>query len=110
VRENRLHSSEGGEDSSPSRPLSGFLGAVRSIVHLVTPTERAGLMAAYYVESYLANSLPTILAGYMAQRLGLVTVANLYGGGIVLLALTGLALAFMHFYQARRTLKPDISD
>ena len=80
---------------------SGFLGAVRSIVHLVEPTERAGLMAAFYVESYLANSLPTILAGYMAQRLDLLMVANMYGGAIILLALTGLVLELLRFRKRR---------
>ncbi|HET9112265.1 MAG TPA: hypothetical protein VFN66_00185, partial [Burkholderiales bacterium] len=79
----------------------GFLGAVRSIVHLVEPTERAGLMAAFYVESYLANSLPTILAGYMAKRLGLLMVANRYGGAIILLALTGFVLEFLRLRKRR---------
>jgi hypothetical protein len=80
---------------------TGFLGAVRSIVHLVEPTERAGLMAAFYVESYLANSLPTILAGYMAQRLDLLMVANMYGGAIILLALTGFVLELLRFRKRR---------
>nr|WP_157658460.1 MFS transporter [Burkholderia ubonensis] len=34
---------------------AGFLGAVRSVMPLAQPHERAGLMAAFYVESYLAN-------------------------------------------------------
>ncbi len=74
---------------------AGFLGAVRSIVHLVEPTERAGLMAVFYVESYLANSLPTILAGYMAKRMGLLMVANRYGVAIILLTLIGFVLELL---------------
>lgn len=82
---------------------SGFFGAVRSIVHLVKPSERAGLMAAFYVESYLANSLPTIVAGYMARRIDLLTVANLYGGAIILLALAGLGLEFLRLRGVKPT-------
>jgi len=79
---------------------AGFLGAVRSIMPLAAPGERAGLMAAFYVESYLANSLPAILAGFMARRLDLLTVANLYGGAIVLLVLVGWALTLRRHRRA----------
>ena len=44
-----------------------FLGAVRTVLPLAEPHERAGLMGAFYVESYLANSVPTMIAGYMAR-------------------------------------------
>ncbi|WP_083294912.1 MFS transporter [Burkholderia plantarii] len=70
----------------------GFLGSVRSVMPLAHPHERAALMAAFYVESYLANALPAILAGYMTSRLGLLHVANVYGGALVLLVLVGLLL------------------
>ncbi|WP_413729943.1 MFS transporter [Sodalis sp. RH22] len=79
---------------------SGFLGAIRSIVPLAEPTERAGLMAAFYVESYLANSIPAILAGYMAQHLDLLSVANLYGSSLILLSFIGFVLAL---FRARGT-------
>ena len=45
-----------------------FLGAVRTALPLAEPHERAGLMGAFYVESYLANSVPTMIAGYGAAR------------------------------------------
>jgi MFS family permease len=83
---------------------SGFLGAVRSVMPLAQPHERAGLMAAFYVESYLANSLPAILAGYMAPRLGLLTVANIYGGALILLVLTGLVLTIVR-HRVHHTLR-----
>lgn len=40
-----------------------FLGAVRSVLPLAEPHERAALMGAFYIESYLANSVPTIAVG-----------------------------------------------
>ncbi|WP_198389100.1 MFS transporter [Burkholderia ubonensis] len=81
---------------------AGFLGAVRSVMPLAQPHERAGLMAAFYVESYLANSLPAILAGYMTPRLGLLKVANFYGGALMLLVLAGLVLAIVRHRSDRR--------
>lgn len=81
---------------------AGFLGAVRSVAPLADPGERAGLMAAFYVESYLANSVPAILAGYLAQRLDLLTVANLYGGVLVVLSLAGLFLTTARHRAQRR--------
>ncbi|KVO93950.1 hypothetical protein WJ83_29070 [Burkholderia ubonensis] len=81
---------------------AGFLGAVRSVMPLAQPHERAGLMAAFYVESYLANCLPAILAGYMTPRLGLLKVANFYGGALMLLVLAGLVLAIVRHRSDRR--------
>ncbi|WP_155122406.1 hypothetical protein [Burkholderia ubonensis] len=85
---------------------AGFLGAVRSVMPLAQPHERAGLMAAFYVESYLANSLPAMLAGYMTPRLGLLKVANVYGGALVLLVLTGLVLTIVRHRSDRRVAGP----
>lgn len=70
-----------------------FLGAVRTVLPLAEPHERAGLMGAFYVESYLANSVPTMIAGYMAQRAGLLAAADAYGAIILMLAVAAIALA-----------------
>jgi len=64
-----------------------FLGALRSILPLAQPHERSGLMGVFYVQSYLAHSVPTIAAGYLAQRTNLLTAANVYGTVIVVLVL-----------------------
>ena len=42
---------------------AGFLGALRSVVPLALSHERAGLMSAFYVLSYLAFCVPSLLAG-----------------------------------------------
>lgn len=68
---------------------SGFLGSVRSLMPLGAPEERAALMATFYMESYLAFSLPAIAGGFLAQHFGLLTAANIYGATVMLLALTG---------------------
>lgn len=69
---------------------TGFLGALRSVMPLALPEERAGLMATFYVESYLANSVPAIIAGYLVKHIGLLNTANLYGAVIILLTVTAI--------------------
>ncbi|NDL61792.1 MFS transporter [Acerihabitans arboris] len=72
---------------------AGFLGALRTVMALAAPAERAGLMAAFYIECYLANSLPAIAAGYLVRRAGLLATAASYGVVIIALALLAIALA-----------------
>lgn len=83
---------------------AGFLGAVRSVLPLAAPQERAGLMATFYVESYLSNSLPAILAGSLARRLDLLDVANLYGGALIVLVLIGVGTTLVRHRARRGTL------
>lgn len=73
---------------------SGFLGALRSVVPLALPHERAGLMSAFYVLSYLAFCVPSLLAGNLTRTFGLIATTNGYGGVLILLAL-GALLALM---------------
>ena len=71
---------------------SGFLGAVRSLVPLALPHERAGLMSAYYVLSYLAFCLPALLAGHLARSFGLLATTNVYCLALLALSVSGLIL------------------
>lgn len=71
---------------------AGFLGATRSIVSKVRPEERAGLMSAFYFESYLANAVPAMIAGYAVRHIGLVETATAFGAFIIALSLLSLAL------------------
>jgi MFS family permease len=64
----------------------GFLGALRIVMPLAKPNERAGLTAAFYAACYLANSLPALAAGYGSQHIGLVATANIYLLVITLMA------------------------
>lgn len=72
---------------------SGFLGAVRSLVPLALPHERAGLMSAYYVLSYLAFCLPALLAGHLARSFGLLATTDGYGVVLIVLAVAALVLS-----------------
>jgi len=69
---------------------SAFQGALRSVLPLAEAHERAGLMAAFYVLSYLAFSVPTIIAGTMAHVVGLRLTTDVYG--ITLVVLAGLTV------------------
>lgn len=69
---------------------AGFLGAVRSLFPLALPHERAGLMAAYYVLSYLAFCLPSLLAGNLTHIFGLITTTDGYGAVLIILSLSAL--------------------
>ncbi|MFF3653117.1 hypothetical protein ACFYXV_31320 [Streptomyces sp. NPDC002181] len=66
-------------------------GALRLLLPPAAPGERAGTLAAYYVLSYLAMSVPAVLAGLLTNLYGLQTAVSLYAATVVLLALTGLA-------------------
>ena len=72
---------------------TGFLGAFRSLAALAAPEQRAELLAAVYVVSYLAFSLPAIAAGLLVPRLGLQQTATGYGVVVVVLALVVLLVA-----------------
>lgn len=68
---------------------ASFSANLRMLLPLAPETERAGLLAAYFVESYLALGVPVVAAGLAAPVLGLVTTSYLYGSaqiGFVLLS------------------------
>lgn len=69
---------------------ASFLGSVRTLLPRAQPHERGGLMAAFYVMSYLSFCIPALLAGRMVSVFGLVRTAE--GYGIVLVFVTLLAL------------------
>lgn len=68
----------------------GFMGSVRSIVGLALPHERAGLMSAFYVLSYLAFCIPALLAGNLSRVFGLIATTDGYGAVLILLSLGAL--------------------
>ncbi|KPA90956.1 MFS transporter [Pseudomonas sp. RHF3.3-3] len=69
---------------------AGFLGALRSVVPLALPHERAGLMSTFYVLSYLGFCMPAFLAGSLSRSLGLIVTTQGYGGVLILLSLGAL--------------------
>lgn len=69
----------------------GFQGALRSVIPLAEPHERGALISAIYIASYLAFSLPAIVAGLAATRFGLLPVTYAYGAMLMLFASLALA-------------------
>ena len=69
---------------------STFSGTLRALLPTAGPHERAGLLSAFYLQSYLAFSLPAVAAGLSVPLIGLSTVAYIYGAGIILLAIISL--------------------
>ncbi len=68
-----------------------FLGAFRSVSQLAEPHERASLISAIYVVSYLAFSVPALVAGLLITDLGLRGTALGYGTVVTLVAAATLA-------------------
>jgi hypothetical protein len=69
----------------------GFLGALRSVSQLAEPRERAALLSGVYVLSYIAFSVPALVAGVVATHTGLLDASLGYGGFVALVALGTLA-------------------
>jgi hypothetical protein len=59
------------------------------------PGERAGLLSAYFVLGYLAFSIPALAAGFLAPVVGLTRVADFYGVGVILLAISTLVVRLL---------------
>jgi hypothetical protein len=70
---------------------SGFQGAVRTVVPLALPHERAGVLSVAFVVSYLALGLPAVIAGFLVVHDGgVVTTAREYGLAVIALAVIAL--------------------
>ena len=67
-----------------------FSGTLRALLPTAGPDHRAGLLAAFYVQSYLAFSLPALAAGLSVPLIGLSAVALFYGAVIILLAVISM--------------------
>jgi len=79
---------------------AGFQGGLRSVLATAPAHERAGVLAAVYVMSYLAFGVPAVVAGLFAPHLGLETVADAYAGLVVLLGVVGVVVG-LHGVRAR---------
>jgi MFS family permease len=68
-----------------------FQGALRTVLPLAEPHERAGVLSLLYVVSYLALGLPAALAGFLAVHGGgVVPTAREYGLTVMVLAMLAL--------------------
>jgi len=70
---------------------AAFQGAIRSVLPLARPHERAGVLSLLYVIAYLSMGLPAVLGGIRAVHGGgIVTTAREYG--VAVMALAAMAL------------------
>ncbi|WP_347125479.1 MFS transporter [Microbacterium sp. SY138] len=67
---------------------TAFMGAMRTLLPHVDPEQRARVMAVIYTISYLAMSVPTVLAGLLVPLLTLPGAAIALGAVVVLLSIT----------------------
>ncbi|MFD7232821.1 MFS transporter [Streptomyces sp. NPDC059881] len=72
---------------------ASFLGAFRLLAALTRPTQRAELFASAYVVSYLALSIPAVLAGLAVPSVGLHATTTYYGAVVIVLALIAAVAA-----------------
>lgn len=63
-----------------------FLGAFRTVSQLAEPHQRAGLISAIYLVSYLAFSIPALVAGVVISHDGLRGTSLVYGAVVASVA------------------------
>ncbi|MBT2323265.1 MFS transporter [Variovorax paradoxus] len=68
---------------------ASFSALVQTLSPLARPHERAELFAALFVASYLAFSVPAMLAGFFIAPLGLLATVRTYAAVLILLAIAG---------------------
>jgi hypothetical protein len=79
---------------------ASFQGAIRGVLPLAQPHERAGLLSVVYVVSYLAMGVPAVIAGFRAvYGGGLLSTAREYS--VVVMILAALALLGTRIGAAR---------
>ena len=69
---------------------STFSGGLRTLLPTAEPHQRAGLLSAFFVESYLAFSLPAVAAGLSVPYAGLATVTYVYGAVVIVLSMISM--------------------
>ena len=81
----------------------GFLGSLRAVSQLAQPNERAALLSAVYIVSYLAFSLPALAAGVLATHIGLRDTSYWYGVFVALVAVATVATERLIIGQRRNS-------
>ena len=79
---------------------TAMLGTFRTITALAAPGQRAGLIAAYFIASYAAFSIPVVAAGVATTHVGLHRTALVYSAAIVVL--TAVAAGSLIFRRRSR--------
>jgi hypothetical protein len=61
-----------------------------------------GLLSAFYLEGYLAFSLPAVLTGFLVPIVDLPVAADVYGAAVILMAVASLIAIGVSRARARR--------
>lgn len=69
---------------------AGYLGVLRSLVVHANANERAGLVSAFYIASYVPSAILAMLAGYTAQQAGFYVAGKAFCAFIVVMAIMSL--------------------
>ena len=84
-------------------------GAVRTVVPVAEPHERAGLLSLVYSISYLGLGVPAVIAGFLVvYGGGLLATAEQYGLAVIVLAATAL-LGFVRRPSTGGSASPGVS-
>ena len=70
-----------------------FGGIFRMLTSLAPPDRRAELVSAVLAVSYIAFSVPAVVAGFAVVQIGLRETAIVYGATLIAVALLALSLA-----------------
>ena len=90
---------------------SAFVGAYRATVARAASDDRAGLITAIYIVSYLATGIPAVIGGIATSHFGLHKTALVYSVAVAVLAAAAVSLLIrqMASGRARRvTRHPDM--
>jgi hypothetical protein len=71
---------------------SAFMGAYRATVALAPSDDRAGLITAIYIVSYLATGIPAVIGGIATSHYGLHSTALVYSVAVAVLAAAAVGL------------------
>ncbi|HWE38880.1 MAG TPA: hypothetical protein VG406_20190, partial [Isosphaeraceae bacterium] len=78
----------------------GFQGALRTVLPLAAPHQRAGVLSIIYVVSYLGMGIPAVIAGFLVSHGGVLETAREYGVVVIGLAVLALVGQLTHGRQA----------
>src|SRR3954463_7139219 len=82
-----------------------FMGAYRVVVAFADPSDRAGLVTAVYVVSYLATGIPAVIGGIATSRYGLRETALVYSLVVAALAAVAVMLLLSRIRGAERAVR-----
>ncbi|MGO4754096.1 hypothetical protein AB4212_36775, partial [Streptomyces sp. 2MCAF27] len=84
-----------------------FSSTLGILVPLTRAQERAKLFSAVYVVAYLAYGIPTIVAGFLSDAIGLVPAAVIYAAATVAITAAGLIVSLSRTGSMSRDALPD---